>query len=58
MRFVAYFGRGAILTDDYSADEVAKGTHIENIKDDLRRCGFSYCKLYDENMRFLKKIHA
>lgn len=56
MRFIAYYGKGAILTDDYSDDEIFSNKHILNLKDDMRLNGLTYCRLYDENLRYIRKL--
>lgn len=56
MRFIGYYGYGAILTDDYSPDEVKRGLHIKNLKEDLRKNHINHMFLYDEDMNFLQKL--
>lgn len=58
MRFIGYFGKGAIVTDDYTVDEVTSGLHLANFREDLRRHKIPYLTVYDENMRFVARVRA
>lgn len=54
MRYFATWRHGAIMTDDYSKNEIAKGLHIKHIKKDIEECQIKgIVKVYDEHMRFV-----
>ena len=58
MRFIAVYGKGAIMTDDYDLREIHEGLHIRHLKGDIRYLHIkSPVTVYDENMRFVCKLN-
>lgn len=53
MRFLMFpYGfNGAIVTDDYSAAEISRNVHIDNLRKDISFFGLKYpCKVFDNDM--------
>lgn len=57
MKFYAVNSKGAIMTDDYSPDEILRGDHIEHIKADMIYLRINGAvKVYDENNNFIRLL--
>lgn len=47
-----YGFNGAIVTDDYSEEEVKNDVHIRHLRDDIKHFGLKYpCKVFDSDMK-------
>lgn len=54
MRYIAMFGKGAFLTDDYSPEEIRQKLHIKHILKDIELAGIkNKVFVYDENNKFI-----
>ena len=58
MRVIALCKKCAIMTDDYTVDEILKGTHIEHIKRDIREWNIKGpVTVIDQNDKFVCKLN-
>ena len=58
MRFIALCSRGAIMTDDYSIDEILRGIHIKHLKRDIKEWGIrGTVTVIDQNDKFVCKLN-
>lgn len=60
MRFIATSNYGAVITDNYTNEEIKKGIHIKNIIEDFKqgmKVSYMYIKVFDENNNFVKQIY-
>ena len=39
MKYIALFGKGAFITDDYSKEEIRQKLHIKHIEEDIKMSG-------------------
>lgn len=58
MRYIAIHSKGAIMTDDYSLQEIHEGLHIKHLKADIRCWNLrGPVTVYDERMKFICKLN-
>lgn len=54
MRFIALFSKGAIMTDDYTQNEILRGDHIKHLQADIEFGRIKgRVKVFDENYRYI-----